>query len=254
MTITEPKHRGRPQSGALTFDESTRSSLAGLRAFTLIELLTVIAIIGILASILIPVVGEVREQAKRASCQSGMRQQVMAMLLFAEDNYGKPPREGAPAGSTPAFWNVLAASTDNAPIDLYPAYTDDETVFACASTKNRIRTDFKDKQGRLRDLYNNALDREDDRGGHSYEYLGVYGTKEMRDIMKTPASVLDRETFTVLVMDGDDAGLQNCPDPINNHGEAGWNWGFADGHVEWVSRERSNEVSDRSYHSASRCP
>lgn len=224
------------------------------RAFTLIELLTVIAIIGILAAILIPVVGHVREQGKRASCQSNLRQQVIAMHMFGEDHYGQPPSETAPPGSTPGFWNVVAASTDNAPIDLYPVYTDDETLFACPSTKNHIRTDFRDRQGRLRDLYRNARDREDDRGGHSYEYFGVYGTREMAGIVKTPASVQGLETVTVLVFDGDDVGLQNCPDPMNNHAEAGWNWGFADGHVEWVTRGRSNEVSERSYHSANRCP
>ena len=44
------------------------------RAFTLIELLTVIAIIGILAAILIPTVGAVRVQAKQATCVSNLRQ------------------------------------------------------------------------------------------------------------------------------------------------------------------------------------
>ncbi|MEZ0218082.1 MAG: type II secretion system protein, partial [Rariglobus sp.] len=38
------------------------------RAFTLIELLTVIAIIGVLAAILIPTVGRVRESAKSSTC------------------------------------------------------------------------------------------------------------------------------------------------------------------------------------------
>ena len=44
------------------------------RAFTLIEILVVIAIIAILAAILFPVFARARENARRASCQSNMKQ------------------------------------------------------------------------------------------------------------------------------------------------------------------------------------
>jgi prepilin-type N-terminal cleavage/methylation domain-containing protein/prepilin-type processing-associated H-X9-DG protein len=55
---------------------------------TLIELLTVIAIIGILASILIPVVGAVRSSARNAQCLSNLRQIGVATFLFLEDHNG----------------------------------------------------------------------------------------------------------------------------------------------------------------------
>ncbi len=58
------------------------------RAFTLIELLTVIAIIGILAAILIPVVGRVRESARAAKCVSNLRSTTSAMLSHINDNDG----------------------------------------------------------------------------------------------------------------------------------------------------------------------
>lgn len=56
------------------------------KAFTLIELLTVIAIIGILAAILIPVVGAVRESARNAHCMSNLRQIAIGIAAGTADN------------------------------------------------------------------------------------------------------------------------------------------------------------------------
>ncbi|MDR1283155.1 MAG: DUF1559 domain-containing protein [Opitutaceae bacterium] len=70
-------------------------------AFTLIELLTVIAIIGILAAIVIPTAGKVRESAKRAACVSNLRQIVLAMLAYGNDHRGQPPYTQKKADGTP---------------------------------------------------------------------------------------------------------------------------------------------------------
>jgi len=51
-------------------------------AFTLVELLVVIAVIGILVSIMLPAINAVRESARRSSCANNMRQVGLAMLTY----------------------------------------------------------------------------------------------------------------------------------------------------------------------------
>lgn len=58
----------------------------GQKAFTLIELLTVIAITALLASLLLPVISRTREQAENIECVSNLRQIGAASLRYATDH------------------------------------------------------------------------------------------------------------------------------------------------------------------------
>ncbi len=61
------------------------------KGFTLIELLVVIAIIAILAAILFPVFARARENARRASCQSNLKQIALGIFQYTQDYDEKYP-------------------------------------------------------------------------------------------------------------------------------------------------------------------
>ena len=92
-------------------------------AFTLIELLVVIAIIAILAAILFPVFARARENARRSSCQSNMKQVGLGLLQYAQDY-----DEKLPAGNVGNLcWGWAGP--------IYP-YVKSSQVFVCPSDSN----------------------------------------------------------------------------------------------------------------------
>jgi len=74
--------------------------------FTLIELLVTIAIISILAAILFPVFARARENARRASCMSNLKQIALGVMMYTQDYDERFPRIGgkAPASIRPYGW------------------------------------------------------------------------------------------------------------------------------------------------------
>lgn len=72
----------------------TRRHAKARKGFTLIELLVVIAIIAILAAILFPVFARARENARRSSCQSNLKQVGLGILQYTQDYDETYPLEG----------------------------------------------------------------------------------------------------------------------------------------------------------------
>jgi prepilin-type N-terminal cleavage/methylation domain-containing protein/prepilin-type processing-associated H-X9-DG protein len=95
-----------------------------LSGFTLIELLVVIAIIAILAAILFPVFARARENARRASCQSNMKQLGLGIMQYAQDYDERLPSYylGANNTASQVTWRYM----------IYP-YVKSTQIFQCPS-------------------------------------------------------------------------------------------------------------------------
>jgi len=97
-------------------------------AFTLIELLVVIAIIGILAAILFPVFARARENARRASCMSNMKQIGLGLMMYTQDY-----DEKYPVTSSNTINNFATQTAEQSPFqELYP-YTKSWQILVCPS-------------------------------------------------------------------------------------------------------------------------
>ncbi len=76
-------------------------------AFTLVELLVVVAIIAILISLLMPALAGVRERARMIKCWNGMRQIGVWTYSFADDNNGRFPGGGSVTNGSQSWVDVL---------------------------------------------------------------------------------------------------------------------------------------------------
>src|SRR5271169_449380 len=73
------------------------------RGLTLVEILVVIAVIGVLLAMLLPALEKAREQANTVRCANNLSQIGLALLLYAQDNHNAFARSVYVAGASLAF-------------------------------------------------------------------------------------------------------------------------------------------------------
>lgn len=204
------------------------------RAFTLIELLVVIAIIGILAAILFPVFARARENARRANCQSNLKQIGLGFAQYTQDYDELLPlvADGSNGNGRLAVWNPYSGfSPTNTRFDMGQStlmpYVKSTQIWVCPS----------DSTGRTNgDSYASnscaygPLDADFRRPGKSL--AAFENTASWMLLSEERASVASGTT---------DDGYQSlvANNQLSDRHLDGSNLAFLDGHVKWYRPEKA---------------
>ena len=139
------------------------SSRAG---FTLIELMVVIAVIGILVAILFPVFSTAREKGRQTKCQAHLMQLVTALQEFRTNEGHYPPApyyDDFTDPGNPRYEGGFSA--------LYPDYVTDRDLFICPDDVE-AQQNAQQCRDRVYCSYNGIVDWDDvDGDGNTWEFL-----------------------------------------------------------------------------------
>jgi prepilin-type N-terminal cleavage/methylation domain-containing protein/prepilin-type processing-associated H-X9-DG protein len=137
-------------------------------AFTLVELMMVVAVIGVLAAIMLPAMAAAREAARRKSCISNLKQVGLALHIYAEENANKFP---------PTDDQHLVLMFEGSM--MYPEYISDAMLLACPSDPEyQPATNFTLQQTHPEDGTRRGTVHPDCISSMSYVYTGFLMTSD----------------------------------------------------------------------------
>ena len=231
-----------------------------IRAFTLIELLVVIAIIAILAAILFPVFAQAREAARKASCQSNLKQLGNGIIMYASDYDSIYPKGAWNAGGTASNGDripdmAMCRNTGATVVyngQIFP-YVKNTGVYRCPSDPYTRGVSYLYNQeicwraGGGDPLFSPPKEAAISAPAETFALVdGGVGANRGPGNVGLPAGTPQNVWYQVDVMCGD-YSLPRSWDRIANRNETGRthgggaNWLFFDGHVKWA-RLSANHV------------
>ncbi len=133
------------------------------RAFTLVELMVVLAIIALLSALIFGAISSVREGNKRGSCQANLNQIYAATRLYAQDNDGQfpyltPPKPPSAPANGIGLWALYVYQAPGGGLPLSPNDPTNPGVLAGYLKSPRLfhcPSDVKDADGQLEDSSHN---------------------------------------------------------------------------------------------------
>jgi prepilin-type N-terminal cleavage/methylation domain-containing protein/prepilin-type processing-associated H-X9-DG protein len=208
-----------------------RPGASKARGFTLIELLVVIAIIAILAAILFPVFSRARENARRSSCQSNLKQIGLGVAQYTQDYDERYIPNQEARGAT--FVTVLQPYIKSTQLFICPSGS--QTPSSDNSAANGTKTDYKWVANGTGLTTAFAQNQSEGHYGFNSSFYGVAAGIAMSEVTKPAETAM---IFDSSWYEADSLFLYNAVYDAARHLDSS-NFLYADGHVKAVANLQS---------------
>ncbi len=233
----------------------------------------VIGIIALLVAILLPALSKAREAGNRVKCASNLRQLVMGAIMQAQENHRNHAYFPNDTGANDSLAHIIPEYVNSTAVAICPSTSNSvrPNIFysnSIAEYGENVLQDLHKAATSAGAIFGHSYE-----VFGWYDGLNIYPDGTVIDgslfgdsnaqrgvhpgeagFMSDPSAAhtdseikrlgaLHGPTSTILILDSDqDSGaangkvMNNWPDAGNNHGVAGLNMAFGDGHVEWMPR------------------